>query len=88
MSVVLCGVETDASGVCPGTSKGRLNEVPVGGVPVEGTGGSSPRALSDAIRGFSATGVAAGWGVADGWIWGIIPATAGGGVDCWRFAVA
>jgi hypothetical protein len=65
MSVVFCGVETDAGGVCPGTSKGRLNEAPVGGVPVVGTGGSSPRALSDAIRGLSATG-AAGWGVPDG----------------------
>lgn len=66
MSVVLCGVETDAGGVCPGTSKGRLKEVPVGGVPVLGIGGRSPRALSDAIRGFSATGVAVGWGVPDG----------------------
>lgn len=66
ISVVLCGVETEAAGVCPGTRKGRLNEAPVGGVPVEGTGGRRPRALSDAMRGFSATGVAAGWGVVDG----------------------
>lgn len=66
MSVALCGVETDAGGVCPGTSKGRLKEVPVGGVPVLDTGGRSPRALSEAMRGLSPTGVAVGWGTADG----------------------
>lgn len=66
MSVAFCGVETDTGGVCPGTSRGKLNEVPVGGVPVLDTGGRRPRALSDAMRGFSATGVAVGWRATDG----------------------
>lgn len=62
-SVDPCGV--GAGGVspsCPGIIKGRPGGVAEGGVPVKG--GRSPRALKDAIRGFSdATGVADGWGV-------------------------
>jgi hypothetical protein len=50
--------------LCPGIIKGRLGGAGVGGAPI--TGGSSPRALRDAIKGFSAAAVVAAEDVGGG----------------------
>lgn len=58
-SEAFCGVGTGAGEVypvCPGIIRGRLKGVAAadGGVAVTDAGGRSPRALSDAMSGFSA----------------------------------